>query len=287
MNPTVEKIVNKKTAMGSGIGAIFGFFFAGPLGSAAGAVIGGAIANIKPLNKGEMTPKRKIAFETAMASTDPNYIRGVADAFAGEGFTPHAAMLKKRADLRSVPPQVHEARKQAFREMMASDQPDQIESTAAAFAGETQTHAASALRMHADAVRAAHAAGKSATPLPDDKMLEGFADKLAKALLHFGPHNPHTKTAAANFVRARGIQPTEETVMETIAACAAELEVDMTPPVPSAMAEEGPGVPATPEGPASPDSSGSVPVAPSTPAAPESGPVVAGTTPDVPASAGE
>ena len=231
MNLTVEKVVNKRTGLGAGIGSIVGFFFGGPVGAAAGAVVGGAIANISPASRrGEMTPKRKIAYEEAMASTDPAYIRGVADAFAGEGLKAPATMLHKRAKLRSLPANIQEARKNAFREMMASDQPEEIERMATAFEGESSTDSAGAMREHAEAVKAAHEAGKSAKPLPDDKMLEGFADKLAKALLHFGPHSRHTRSAAANFVRGRGIEATDATVMETVTACAEELGVDMTKP---------------------------------------------------------
>jgi len=234
----VEKIVNKKTALGTGIGAIVGFFFGGPVGGAAGAALGGLIANVKAPQRGQMTPKREMAFQTAMASTDPNYIKGVADAFAGEGFDAHAALLRKRSALRSMPPHIQEVRKNAYRQMMASDNPDQIRHVAATFEGEGSTDAAANLMAHADAVTAAHAAGKSTKPLPDDKMLEGFADKLAKALLHFGPHNPNTKSAAANFIRARGMEVTEGTVTATIEATAAELGVDMRAAAPPPQGEE-------------------------------------------------
>lgn len=257
-----EDIVNKRTGLGVGIGAIVGFFFGGPLTSGIGALIGGAIANVAPpSHKGEMTPKRKMIYQAAITSTkDPQELRTLADAFEAENLKPWAIMLRKRAALRELPVNIREERKNVYRKALCSDSPEEIETAAKLFENEGAADAAKGLRDHADAVRAAHAAGMSTKAMADGKAIEKFAEKLMKAIVSFGPDSDHAKSAAANFVAARGMQPTAQNVHETIAACAAEMNIAE----PAAVAPEGASSAAgpTPDGQESPpedDAAGTAP----------------------------
>jgi hypothetical protein len=242
----VKDLVNGRTGLGGGIGAIVGFFFGGPIGSGVCALMGMAIANVTPSNrKGVMTPKRQLIYESAIASTkSPDDLRALADAFDGEGLKPWAEMLRKRAALRELPQATRNARRAVFREAMASDNPDGIDKTAESFEHEGAVDAAKALRDHANAVRAAHSAGKSAKPMADGQMLDSFADKLAKALIHFGPASEQAKSAAANFVRARGGSPNEANVSEVIAIAHSELGAggDVAAPGSGESGEQSPAV---------------------------------------------
>ena len=231
MDIEIEKVVNKRTGLGAGIGAIVGFFFGGgPVGATVGALVGGALAGAAPKStKGVMTPKRKLLFESAMSTAKTaDYLRGLAEAFENEGFKAEAIMLRKRATLREMPANLRDARREVFRKMMACDDPEEIDKCAEVFAGEAQTDAAKSLRDHAEAVRAAHEAGKSSTPLPDEKMLGTFAEKLGKAIMHFGPESEEAKSAAGNFVQARGMSPSEASIAEVIAAAMAELSDEVS-----------------------------------------------------------
>jgi hypothetical protein len=226
-----QDLLTKRTGLGAGIGAMFGFFFGSLPGAALGAAIGGAIANVTPPipGKPKITNSRKMIFEAAINGTKtPAELRTLADAFAGEGLHAQAAMLRKRADLREMPEAYKKERREVFRRTMALDDPEEIDRVAATFDAETAMDAARALRDHANAVRAAHAAGKSAAPLPDDRMIADFGDKLAKAVIHYGPASDQARTAAANFIQARGKPVTAEAVAESIAW--AEAEVAVEPP---------------------------------------------------------
>ena len=249
-----EDILNKRTGIGATIGGLIGFFLGGgPLTGGIGAVVGGAIANVaQPTHKGVMTPKRSIIYKAAITSTkDPDELRRLADAFEAENLKPWAEMLRKRAALRELPPDIREARKNVYRKALCSDSPEEIETAAKLFENEGAADAAKGLRDHADAVKAAHAAGMSTKPMADGKMIEKFAEKLMKAIVSFGPDSDHAQSAAANFVAARGMQPTPQNVRETIAACAAEMNIAE----PAAVAPEGDSSAssATPEGQGTPE----------------------------------
>lgn len=217
-----------RTGIGAVIGGLVGFTFGGPLGAGIGALIGGGVAHAsKP--KGEMTAKRQVIFARAMERVqDPADLNALAATFAGEGLTTEAAMLRKRASLRSLPKDKKENRKAAFRKAMASDDADTVAGVASAFAGEGAIDAAKTLRTHADAVRAAHAAGKSTKPMSGGD-IQAFADKLGKAIVHFGAGTPQARTAAANLLRAQGKAPSPELVVEVIRVASEALQVEAPP----------------------------------------------------------
>jgi hypothetical protein len=302
-----QEIVNTRTGIGAVVGGGVGFLFGGPLGAGIGALVGAGIAHAgaEPA-QGVLTPRRKLLFQRAMERVaSPDELNRLADAFAGEGLGPQAEMLRKRAKLRQLPKDTKEARRQAFRKAMASDRPDVIDSLAAVFNGEGAFDAAKTLHTHADAVRAAHAAGKSAKPLVDPAQAD-FADKLGRSIIHFGPDSKQARSAAANLIQARGKAPSEALVTEVIrvatealqreaaartatppavgaatadAAPAAEAAVPETEPKTGETAPE-PTVIGPPPGPIEPERS-------STAGPPGEPPVVAGETPTTPPPAPE
>jgi len=140
-------------------------------------------------------------------------------------------MLYERAALREEPPEVQEKRRAAFRKAMASDNDEVITQVANAFASKGALGAARTLFEHAAAVRAAHSAGKNAKP-QDARAISVWADRLAKALMHFGPKSPHARSAARNMIRAQGREPTEASVQELVALAADAIK----PPQPEAPA---------------------------------------------------
>lgn len=222
-----KDLVTTRTGVGAAIGGVFGFMFAGPIGAGIGALVGGGVARTTAdTQKGQLTPRRKLIFSRAMESIkDPIELQKLADAFHGEDLTVEAEALHKRALLRKLPTDAKEKRKAAFRKAMASDNPDLISAVGDAFQGEGALDAAKALKDHADAVRAAHMAGKSAKPMTGGSQ-EQFATKLAKAIIHFGPNSKQAVAAAGNLVQARGKTPTKQLVVEVIRVAAEALKVD-------------------------------------------------------------
>jgi len=216
----MTEVLTARTGVGLGLGALLGLVFGGPWGAGIGALLGGGIAHSTGLEepKGVMTPKRQLIFTRAMESIkNPDDLLALAAAFAGEGLNGHASLLTKRANLRRLPAEVKARRRDIYRRAMTSDNADAIDEVAMAFANEGAIDAARNLRDHAIAVRAAHAAGKSASPQPI-QAISLFADKLAKALIHFGPNSGQVRSAAANLIRAQGKQVNPEIVSATIGA---------------------------------------------------------------------
>ena len=245
-----KEVVNTRTGVGAGIGAVMGFLFAGPMGAGIGALVGGGVAHSTGnTQKGVLTPRRKLIFSRAMESIkDPVELEKLATAFHGEGLVTEAAALKKRAALRKLPTNAKEKRRAAFRKAMASDDPEIISAVAEAFKSEGALDAAKALKDHADAVRAAHAAGKSSKPLTGGSQAQ-FADKLAKAIIHFGPESKQAFAAAGNLVQARGKQASEVLIREVIRVAADALRIEAPAPQETAVTiEESPSEPAPEEG---------------------------------------
>ena len=223
-----KDIINSRTGVGAGLGALAGFIVAGPPGAAMGALLGGGVAHASSghPSKGVLTPRRKLIFARAMEGIkDPTELQKLADAFAGEGLPTEAAMLRKRAALRDLPADAQEKRRAAFRKAMASDKPDAILVVAKAFEEAGSVDAAKALRDHAEGVRAAHAAGKTSRPMAGGSQAQ-FAEKLAKAIIHFGPESAQAKAAGRNLCQARGKAPTDALVAEVVKVAADALKVE-------------------------------------------------------------
>jgi hypothetical protein len=146
---------------------------------------------------------------------------------------------------------MQEKRRAAYRKATASDNPKVILEIAQAFEGVGAIDAAANLRAHAEAVAAAHSAGKSAKPMSSGTIGQ-FADKLSKALIHFGPASPQARTAAGNLIQARGKTPSDDLITEVIKIAAASLNINPQPAAPDARpgaaaeaAEQAPAPPTT------------------------------------------
>ena len=220
-------IINKRVGLGAGIGGLTGFLFGGPVGGVVGALAGGALAKMAPRAKrGEMTPDRESVYREAMGreTATPEELDDIAADFESAGLAAEAEMLRGRASLRRLPPEIIAQRKDIYRKAMTSDNPEEIREFASSFDAGHAFKGAESLRKHADAVEAAHAAGKSAKPMEDTKAIEMFGAKLAKAITHFAADSDEVKSAARNFNRARGAPVTDEEIDKVIKAACAELE---------------------------------------------------------------
>jgi hypothetical protein len=221
-----DKIINKRVGLGAGIGGFVGFLFGGPIGGVAGALAGGTLAGMSPQAKrGEMTPDRESVYRMAMNKEDasPEELDEIAADFEQAGLSAEAEMLRGRAGLRRLPPEILAQRKDIFRKAMTSDNPEEIREFASSFEAAHAFKGAESLKQHALAVEAAHAAGKSCKPMADTKAIEVFGAKLAKAVTHFSIDSDEAKSAARNFIRARGLEATDEEVDKVLKAAEAEL----------------------------------------------------------------
>jgi hypothetical protein len=208
--------INAKTGAGAGVGATLGFLVGGPLGAGVGVLLGGIVAHQMTKPKAEMTPRRALIYTRAMESIKtPADLNQLADSFASEGLHVQANMLRKRAALRNLPPAIAAQRRLIFRKAMCSDNAQAIRNVGSQFAEQGSTDAAKMLFAHATAVEVAHAAGGTMRPV-EMKMLEAFADKLARAIGHFGPESKQALSASANLIRAQGKLATKEAVLELI-----------------------------------------------------------------------
>ena len=230
-----QKAMSPKTAIGAAIGGAIGAVFGGVPGVMIGSTLGAVAAHAKPRKAGgEMTAARKIAFESAMTKMgDPAELREFATTFEGEGLHGHAWRLRARADLRELPEAVKAARRTELARAFASDNPEFPDAMSKSYEEIGAYGVARSLRDQANAVRAAHAAGKSAKPL-DAATIRRFEAALVKAVETFGETSPQAKTAASNLLRARGKPADDASIADMIArAITAKAKVE-TPPAPPA-----------------------------------------------------
>lgn len=111
------------------------------------------VAVVRRRKKKGLTAERKKVYIAALKSLkDPVKLRQLADAFEKEGLTKEAAMLRKRAKLRELPPKVKKKRRSAYRKGMKSKDPRAVNALANAFQKEGATGAAASLRRYAKAV---------------------------------------------------------------------------------------------------------------------------------------
>jgi hypothetical protein len=128
---------------------------------ALGVLAGGAYLAKRHANKkksnvngetvpGVLTSERQVIYDTAMNQChDPNQILKVAAAMEGEGLKDHAAALRKRAALRTLPKNVKMARRAVFKQMMACKDKQRVLRVADALQAEGATGSAEALRKYA------------------------------------------------------------------------------------------------------------------------------------------
>lgn len=100
---------------------------------------------------GQMTPEREKVYQTALHETrDPSKIRQMAATFDRVGLKAAAEMLRKRANLRELPPEVKEARQAVMKKALASTDKQKVMNVANAFEGEGAMGVAERLRQHAE-----------------------------------------------------------------------------------------------------------------------------------------
>ena len=101
------------------------------------------------------TPERRAIYERAMNSAmPPEQLQTLAAAFEKEGLTAQALLLRKRAALRSAPPEVKAQRKAIFVQAMNSQNPDAILQVAQAHEDIGAVGAAQDLRFQAETLKA-------------------------------------------------------------------------------------------------------------------------------------
>ncbi len=153
---------SKAHLVGAGGGAAVGFAVGGPPGAAIGALIG-YLGGRRYATVHGMTPERKKIFEEALKSmADPVKLRALADQYEKEGLNEEADLLRKRAQLRELPPSQKAERKDSFRKYMSvgtqanpatHDKVAIIEKAANVFHAQGATGNAAKLREHAAALR--------------------------------------------------------------------------------------------------------------------------------------
>lgn len=105
---------------------------------------------------GVVTPEREFIYKKVMTDIKlpPEKIRELAQEFRKAGLEPHAALLEKRAEVRSLPKELYDARKDAFRKAMKSTNIPVIRHMADAYEQEACFGAAQKLRERAAALEA-------------------------------------------------------------------------------------------------------------------------------------
>lgn len=99
--------------------------------------------------KGQMTAARQEVYDQAMASlADPAKLRTLANAFQKEGLTYEATMLRKRAALRELPPDVKKGRQEVYKQALRSTDKEAIAKVANAFEREGALGSAQKLREY-------------------------------------------------------------------------------------------------------------------------------------------
>lgn len=101
----------------------------------------------------KMSAEHELIFKNALQSLkDPAKLKELADAFEKEGLHDAAQLLRKRAILRELPPELKKARREALRKGLSSNDPKEVNELADAFEKEGATGAANDLRAYAKAL---------------------------------------------------------------------------------------------------------------------------------------
>lgn len=108
--------------------------------------VGGYIKTRK--NRGEMTPERTKIFNAAISGAlqNPASLDRLASAFSGEGLHEQAKLLRQRAALKRLPPEVKQARAAVWRRAIVSKNKAGMLKLAAAYDSQGCTSAAMRLR---------------------------------------------------------------------------------------------------------------------------------------------
>lgn len=99
-----------------------------------GGLLTAAVVSRKNSAKGKMTPERTIVYETALSKLkDPDKLRQLADTFEGEDLRPQAEVLRLRANLRELPQEVKQARREVIKKALQCKDPEKVRAIALAF----------------------------------------------------------------------------------------------------------------------------------------------------------
>ena len=152
-NDTAKKLA--PSVAGAGIG----FFVAGPPGALVGAGIGALSSIIYSFVSPEVETiplddyHAQIFNEAVTKLKDPVKLDALADAFDQVGKTGQADLLRKRAALRNLSPEVKKARKAEFKRLLNSKDASEVEKAASACDAEGATGQAEVLRNYARGLR--------------------------------------------------------------------------------------------------------------------------------------
>ena len=130
----------------------------------------GAAYKVTTSKKGIMTPQRRMIFNAALTKQPPlpsDQLRALATTFDDEGLPAYADVLRKRADIRDLPPEKKEARQAAVKKALSSNDSVAVRAMAGAFDSEGATFTAQKLRDYADGLDQAAFIASVTPPLPN------------------------------------------------------------------------------------------------------------------------
>lgn len=111
----------------------------------------GGVAYLRRSNTPKASAEQDKIFRAAIGGSlkDPEKLRALSDAFAGEGLIPQARLLRQRAALRELPPHIKQARRQIWKKAIGSKNKRGVLVLAQAYEKEGCTDAAKRLRQYA------------------------------------------------------------------------------------------------------------------------------------------
>jgi hypothetical protein len=123
------------------------------------ALAAGAAYKVSTSKKGVMTDARRLIYNTALTKHDPplppDQLLALASEFDKNGLSTYGDVLRKRANLRNLPPALIAARKAAVKKALASKDPVGIRAMANALEAESAFGTAETLRQLADSLDSA------------------------------------------------------------------------------------------------------------------------------------
>ena len=156
--------------------------------------------------EGELTPERRAVFIAARDTIlDPYKLETIADAFEAEHLDAYAQVLRLRAQLRRLPPEVRKARRDVFKKALRCTDPVAVETMARAFEEEYALGSAAKLREYAATLRqnVVAAGGTPAvnappvpTPVPNAEFYKNeLSNPATTTSSDFAPTSSSTSTA--------------------------------------------------------------------------------------------
>ena len=165
--PVAKKLVSPKVLIPVGIVALAGLSYH-------------FVSKREKQKKIALTPERKAVYEGALTSLKhPTELRKLADSFETVGLPEHAVVLRKRATLRELPPEIQALRKKEFQYAMSQTDPHHALRYADAFSDTAAFSAANHLRKYAAALASNEPEVIQRTILDLEKFEKGQTRSLA------------------------------------------------------------------------------------------------------------